>query len=398
MQRRTQKQNAAMDATETADTMMSDAGVDEAKTAPADDVEVMDLKTAQSLTDIQDQPAAMQDGPASTTSRRLASPHPMPATTTDTVAVRSEPPGQSAQYQQTPATGVVAGLHQGLISASETTAPTPRLPQLAEPVAVAYQKPQLGGLHKRRASVSPEKFNSGKFEPLPIRTESAVKRSRVEQSSGQVASPEAPVQSTTLTAGLDAFTFAASPTFPNLVAAHPSNIRQTSAILLNKPYSKAKKTSFFLLSAFCKDNDLLLLLVSYLNIPTIINLYAMSKPFHFLFNSHQTAYILSCMRTWAPNADRIFPWRCYQALCIKDPYNRQKSKWVGKGGFIESEYEDQRDVPSLRWLQMVIYREGICRDMLIQLALKSLRCPNGTSDALKVRSPSLRLNLQNAKH
>ena len=49
--------------------------------------------------------------------------------------------------------------------------------------------PKLGNLHKRRASDSPEKFNTGKFNPLPLRTDATeyasagpppVKRARIE--------------------------------------------------------------------------------------------------------------------------------------------------------------------------------------------------------------------------
>ena len=138
-----------------------------------------------------------------------------------------------------------------------------------------------------------------------------------------------------------------------------------------------------MLNALYKHNDLLLHLVSYLSVPSLISLYAISKPFHYLFNSHYTAYILSCMRTWSPDSDKIYPWRCYKSLCIRDPAKRSKAKWTGKENELVERYENMRDVPSLRWLQMVIWREGVCRDMLIQLAVKAHRCPRGTKDALK---------------
>lgn len=150
-----------------------------------------------------------------------------------------------------------------------------------------------------------------------------------------------------------------------------------------------RKKSFSLLVAFCRNPDLLLTLTSYLTLPSLISLYAISKTFHYVFNRHHTAFILSSMRTWAPGADAIYPWRCYRSLCTNDPQLRQKMKWMG----LEPEEavwrlgvrgRDLRDVPTLRWLQMVVWREGVCRDVLLCLATRGLRCPVGTLDAVKV--------------
>ena len=92
------------------------------------------------------------------------------------------------------------------------------------------------------------------------------------------------------------------------------------------------------------------------------------------------------MRTWAPRADKIYPWRCYKSLCVKDPVLRQKLRLQGKEAEMKVKHSDLRDVPSLKWLQMVVWREGVTKDMLIQLASNGLRCPFGTHDAIKVRT------------
>lgn len=158
--------------------------------------------------------------------------------------------------------------------------------------------------------------------------------------------------------------------------------------------SRPRKKPFSLLIALCRNNDLLLHFVSYLPIPSLISLYAISKTFHFLFNRHHTAFIMSSMRTWAPNADTIYPWRCYKSLCTNDPQLRQKMKYrgldeeeaifrLGRRG------RDLRDVPTLRWLQMVTWRQGVCKDIMVMLATKGLRCPPGTLDAVKVSCPNL---------
>ncbi|KAH9842154.1 hypothetical protein Tdes44962_MAKER01532 [Teratosphaeria destructans] len=236
--------------------------------------------------------------------------------------------------------------------------------------------PRLGNLHKRRASASPEKFNTGKFEPLPLRidtsfasgqgtTEPPAKRARLENK---------------IEIGYDAL---GTPHIASVtpIWALPSGRRiavpLNSAASLRVPADEA----FSVLNGFLRHGDLLLLLASYLNIPSLISLYSISKPFHAVFNRHFTAFIVACMRTWAPNADKIWPWRCYQSLCIKDPNLRQKSSFANKE--VETIGQDLRDVPSLRWLQMVVWRQGVCKDMLIQLATKGLRCPPGTLDAVK---------------
>ncbi|TKA80594.1 hypothetical protein B0A55_02899 [Friedmanniomyces simplex] len=237
-------------------------------------------------------------------------------------------------------------------------------PQTTAPAA----RGTLGSLHKRRASTSPQKFNTGKFEPLPLRldnpNERPAKRARIENkleiSYDELGTPR--VASIT-------------PTF-----ALPSGRKIAGSSILNPFHPPPSKKFFSIVNAFLRDNDLLLQLVSYLTIPSIINLYAISKPFHYLFNGSYIAFVLANMRTWAPNADKIFPWRCYAPLCIKDPRLRQKSS--AKGRDVKLMYEDMRDIPSLRWLQMVVWRQGVCKDMLIQLATKGLRCPAGTLEAI----------------
>ncbi|KAK5683083.1 hypothetical protein LTS10_004614 [Elasticomyces elasticus] len=230
----------------------------------------------------------------------------------------------------------------------------------------------LGNLHKRRASTSPQKFNTGKFEPLPLRidtkhetAERPTKRARIENK----------LEITYDALGAPRVS-AITPTF-----ALPSGRKISGSKIFNPRIGSATNESFSLFSAFLHDNDLLMQLVSYLNIPSLISFYAISKPFHYLFNGSYIAFILANMRTWAPSADMIYPWRYYAPLCIKDPRLRQKSSAVGKD--VKLKYQDMRDIPSLRWLQMVIWRQGVCKDMLIQLATQGLRCPPGTLDAIR---------------
>jgi hypothetical protein len=232
-------------------------------------------------------------------------------------------------------------------------------------------QPTLGSLHKRRVQTSPEKFNSGKFEPLPLRIEpstTTITSSRNGAPSAKRARLENKIEITYDSLGT-----------PRIASITPTwALPSGKQIPLTATYNRASKS---VLSCFLRHNDLLLLLVSYLPFPALIALYSISKPFHAIFNRHYTAFVVSNIRTWAPNADRIFPWRCYQSLCIKDPILRQKSSMMGKD--VMKRGQDLRDVPSLKWLQMVIWRQGVCKDMLIQLATEALRCPKGTLDAVR---------------
>ncbi|GAB7360643.1 hypothetical protein MBLNU230_g0523t1 [Neophaeotheca triangularis] len=210
-------------------------------------------------------------------------------------------------------------------------------------------KPKLGGLHKRRMTISPEKFNTGQFEPMPIKTNMDT----------------APMKRAKLTT---------------------SNTEKVLELMNKKSPSSGtgrepRNYSFSVLTALFKHLEILLHMVSFLNVPSLVSLYSISKAFHYLFNSCPTAFILSLSRVIAPGAERIFPWCNYKSLCINDPSLKTKSKYAGLDKV--PEHMLIRDAPSLRWLQMVVWREGVCRDIVIQLTLQGLRVPHPCVDALK---------------
>lgn len=287
----------------------------------------------------------------------------------------------------------------------ENTASQPRAPP-----------DQLGSLHKRRVEASPEKFNTGQFEPLKPQVLVTNKRIRTEDGTPRAAPSTALVPGRTqLTAFLSNFNLTPTtnvnrPAYPhnsgtpgiiedtasfptlgksqltaglaNFGFATPTAYAVPLSAITPTPKTKAKRP-FNLIDAFCANNELLLLLTSYLNIPSLISLYAISKTHHHQFNCHYTAHILAIMRTWAPHSEVIFPWRSYKRLSTKDPNMRQMSRMKGKEAEATDKHEDLRDVPTIRWLQMVVYRHGVCTDMLVRLASYGHRCPAGTLDALK---------------
>lgn len=272
---------------------------------------------------------------------------------------------------------------------------------------------QLGNLHKRRAETSPEKFNTGQFEPSPLQTIVTTKKVRTDDGTPRTVTRVDHVpQKTQLTAFLSNFNltptthttrsdikenqdYEETPSRKQLQSSQLTAGFQNFNLATPKAYAiplssipstpkTAKKKPFNLLNAFCANNELLLLLTSYLTIPSLISLYSISKIYHHQFNFHYTAHMLAIMRTWAPHSETAFPWRAYRKLCIRDPALRQTSRLIGKTDEASDKYGDLRTVPTIRWLQMVVYRHGVCTDILLRLASYGHRCPAGTLEALKV--------------
>jgi len=282
---------------------------------------------------------------------------------------------------------------------------------------------QLGNLHKRRAETSPEKFNTGQFEPLQLQTHVTTKRIRTDDGTPRtVTRVNHSPQKTQLTAFLSNFNLTPSAPTTRSVIKESEDIEEISRarnlkgsqltaglnnfkLATPKAYAiplssipptprTPKKKPFNLLNAFCANNELLLLLTSYLTIPSLISLYSISKIYHHQFNVHHTSHILAIMRTWAPHSEIAFPWRNYRSLCTRDPALRQTSRLAGKAEEKSGKYGDLRTVPTIRWLQMVVYRHGVCTDILIRLASYGHRCPAGTLEALKVSTHFLLQPLQ----
>ena len=136
---------------------------------------------------------------------------------------------------------------------------------------------------------------------------------------------------------------------------------------------------FNIFDAFLQRPELLIILVGYLNIPSLLSLYSISKEFHYLFDCNETSFILACLRNLAPGAHKIFPWHCFGALCTRDARQCYGRHWLGRSSMANLHVQEIRNVPSLRWLQMVVYRRGVCKDILIQLAIQGLMCPPGNT-------------------
>lgn len=179
------------------------------------------------------------------------------------------------------------------------------------------------------------------------------------------------------------------------------------------------KNHFSVFNALLDRVDILLEIVKFLPPGTIRNLYSISAPFHYQFNSHYGSFILAATRIWAPQAETIHPWRCYGHLCIPDPAQRLPSTHPSRAADpssastnTDTEMPDvppphlpdpqptqrrSKMIPSLRWLTMVVYRTLIIREIAAHLTASGFPVPaRGTSLAL--RKMWLLLDLQTNIH
>lgn len=154
-----------------------------------------------------------------------------------------------------------------------------------------------------------------------------------------------------------------------------------------------RRPGFCIITSLCQHVDVLLNVVRFLPPRTIINLYSISAPFHYQFNSRYQTFILHATRVWSPSAELIYPWRCYSSLCIKDPALRLPSTHPHTSADIRdlaarAPHPDSphnlpiKPIPSLRWLSMVVYRSLAIREILAHLLAAALPCPSACIPAL----------------
>jgi len=261
--------------------------------------------------------------------------------------------------------------------------------------------PQRGTIHKRRASASPDKQHVSKFATFAGSTggthDDGSKRARLTEPTvkNEVTAESCsrlPMEKSYGTLGL-----ASVPGAIGQIATQPRSCSSSSTssshtarmVLLNKPCAAPLTPGlpgfrFSIFNALLSHTDVLINVVRYLAPRTLVYLYSISAPFHYIVNSHFTQFILASIELWAPRADWFFPWRCYRELCIDDPaLRRPTQKWKGFWDRKTAKIDAHKDatmsgmeapfgvkaVPSFRWLKMVVYREIIAREIVAWLAV-----------------------------
>ncbi len=164
---------------------------------------------------------------------------------------------------------------------------------------------------------------------------------------------------------------------PTLVPVLPTPPRRNPVpYLANNPPPPSHETNlarFSIFNALLTYPELTLELSKQLDIEDLISIYAISKEFHFLVNSRFTAMILGQCNTKAPESSKIFIFRCYKSLCMRDPARRLN----------ETKPDELRFIPSFRWLRMILFREAVVDDILRSLEAEGHRVPKRTRLTIK---------------
>ncbi|KAL9580349.1 MAG: hypothetical protein Q9212_004545, partial [Teloschistes hypoglaucus] len=227
--------------------------------------------------------------------------------------------------------------------------PTPDPSRLAEahPLGPFILSKERGDLYTRRAQSKASRINlSGKRGDLYTR--------RAQRKASQIA----PVPPPTPRCNPPNYPHSSAPPTPVFLSSKPSGIFNR---LLSLP-------------------ELVFETIRHLPIADLISLYAISKDFHRLANTHFTAMIRSHARALAPESTRLFPFRCYRSLCLRDPANRRHEAQKDKH---HPHFVEVRFVPSFRWLRMVVFREGVVKDIVACLEEEGLMLPEGTTATIK---------------
>ncbi|KAM0342249.1 hypothetical protein ACHAPU_009654 [Fusarium lateritium] len=141
-----------------------------------------------------------------------------------------------------------------------------------------------------------------------------------------------------------------------------------------------KHTSFDIITALCCNLELAIEIGKHLPPKDIINLYIASVSFRKAVKGH----MLSCIRLWvdynAREAGKVFHWRLYGKILIKDPAGRILG--VKESQYLENRWETSKTnptnirlVPGLRYLQLVLGRDRYCREIIAIMARMGFRMP-----------------------
>ncbi|KAF7442781.1 hypothetical protein PtrSN002B_010934 [Pyrenophora tritici-repentis] len=136
--------------------------------------------------------------------------------------------------------------------------------------------------------------------------------------------------------------------------------------------SSSARPRFNVYKACLRHKDLFFQLVLRMPYKELVALYAIDKEFHFRLNHYSTYLIHEYVRRHAPLAGHIFSWVLFPDVCISDPMLRPMDgrEWLA------------RDVPSFRWVGLVLYRQKIVRSILTMLSMEGHRVPAACEAAL----------------
>ena len=120
-----------------------------------------------------------------------------------------------------------------------------------------------------------------------------------------------------------------------------------------------------------------------LDVDDLLSLYAISKDFYDFCNRRFTAMILGQCVSKAKESTEIFKWKVFKNMCQDDPAerpNQEASPRELRNGEIGT---PPRDIPTFRWLKMVLHRERVVDEILEILNAEGHRLPRYCSMVLK---------------
>ncbi|KAK2743544.1 hypothetical protein FQN57_004841 [Myotisia sp. PD_48] len=126
-----------------------------------------------------------------------------------------------------------------------------------------------------------------------------------------------------------------------------------------------------------KRPELVIIMAKHLRIQELLILYSISKPFHYAIRARMTSVVVAQASYRAKDSVQIFPFRCYNRLCIPDPAMRPHPVAT------KAQIGIPRQVPSLRWLLMVCYREMVCHEIMTIMAEDGCSMPKECELVLK---------------
>ncbi|KAH8702130.1 hypothetical protein BGW36DRAFT_372258 [Talaromyces proteolyticus] len=151
------------------------------------------------------------------------------------------------------------------------------------------------------------------------------------------------------------------------------NKAATRALSISEtPSSSTKTSNFNIFEAIIKHPHIVFHFADFLEVEDLITIYTMAKGFHHVINTGLTTVIVAQAMRHAPASAKIFPFRCYNRLCISDPRVE-----------IDQSRGQSRLVPSFRWLRMVCWREKVVRGVMNSLTNEGLYLPWQCEDAIK---------------
>lgn len=140
-----------------------------------------------------------------------------------------------------------------------------------------------------------------------------------------------------------------------------------------------------ILTALSSSVELAVELGKYLSAVDIMNLYIASSTFRRTINN----YMLSSVRIWlknhCPEAQRVFPFTMYKKHLIPDPTGRTWGQVYASHApaSLTAEKRDKvRTIPGMKYLQLVMGRDKIVREILAILAREGHLMPKGMYNTL----------------